>query len=69
MINRGDARSTEESAVATENAISAVVKIIRNCCPGMDVSNVSEWIGMTGMMERETLFLVSVVLCPLAARH
>lgn len=55
MINRGDARSTEESAVATENAISAVVKIIRNCCPGMDVSNVSEWIEMGGWWrERET---------------
>ncbi|GMT04468.1 hypothetical protein PENTCL1PPCAC_26642 [Pristionchus entomophagus] len=40
MISRGDARSTEESTVATENAISAVTKIIRNCCTGMDVSNV-----------------------------
>ncbi|GMT32852.1 hypothetical protein PFISCL1PPCAC_24149 [Pristionchus fissidentatus] len=40
MINRTDARSTEESTVATENAISSVAKIIRNCSNGQNVDQV-----------------------------
>ncbi|GMR32385.1 hypothetical protein PMAYCL1PPCAC_02580 [Pristionchus mayeri] len=60
MITRGDARSTEESTVATENAISAVTKILRNCCTGMNVDNILasfvSWLPVTEDQE-ESVFV------------
>ena len=40
MISLPEARSTEESTIATENAISAVAKIVRHCTTGMDTNSI-----------------------------
>lgn len=40
MISRADARSTEEGNVATENAISAVAKILKYNSSMVDVNAV-----------------------------